>query len=132
VRVIYSSLDPNEVQGPIVAGPWGPVSLQGAQEDYIKLEDKLDAHVKALEREHQTTNRRRLRKQIERLDAELTRLHQALYPVAQNEGDDVEVIDTGVLSCRSSACPRQLTKQLAFQTLGFCPPCWNRASGKDS
>ena len=128
--MIYTDVDPYAPQGRTIIGAWGhPVNAESAKDDYVRLEDRIDRLIRALETTHETVARRRLRKQIDRYDAELTRLHQALYPAVQNTDD---VIESDVVSCRSVNCTDQLTRQVAFQTAGFCPPCWQIATGKAS
>lgn len=131
--MIYSSLDAHRNDGPTVTTAWGhAVSLDGAQQECERLEDKIDAYRAELSKQHDSATRRRLRSKLERFETEHDVLWRALNPVySDTEGYASAEFNPGCLQpCRSADCTNQLTKQLAFQTTGFCPPCWAKASGK--
>lgn len=131
VRVIYASLDEFNTNGPTVRTIWGhDVSLESAQDDLVRLQDKIDAYIGQLGMRIDTAQRRRLRAKLDALEREHDFLFRQVNPPAPNRDPAEENIPNrdAVVGCRSVDCRHQLTKSLAFQTSGFCPPCWTRAT----
>jgi hypothetical protein len=131
VRVIYASLDEFNSDGPKVRTIWGhDVSIESAQGDLVRLQDKIDAYLGQLSMRIDTAQRRRLRAKLDALEREHDFLFRQVNPPAPNRDEAEERIPNrdAVVDCRSSDCRNQLTKSLAFQTSGFCPPCWKRAT----
>ena len=129
--MIYSSLNEYDNDGPKVRTIWGhDISIESAQDDLTRLQDKIDAYIGHLNMKIDTAQRRRLRAKLDALDRELTFLFRQVNPPSLNTDEAEERIPNRdeILSCRATNCPHQLLKRLAFETSGFCPPCWRRAT----
>lgn len=124
--MIYSSLNEFESDR-VVRTIWGhDVPVGTARSDLERLEDKIDAYTRELNKQHDTAHRRRLRAKLERFEREHDFLFRALNPPSSS--DEEYVGPDTVQACRSTVCSNQLTRTLAYRTMGFCPPCWNVAT----
>ena len=134
VRVIYASLNEYDRDGPKVRTIWGhDMLLENAQDELVRLQDKIDAYIAQLSMRIDTATRRRLRAKLDSLEREHDFLFRQVNPPSQNRDESEPVINNrdAVTDCRSADCRHQLTKSLAFQTSGFCPPCWERAKNPE-
>lgn len=110
-----------------------PYSLEGAEEELERLQHKIDTRQAELGKRHDRVTERHNRRILDRLEAESDHLFAKLHP-AYLDGQGYVSADFNpgwIIPCRAGNCDNQLTRKLAHSTLGFCPPCWRQASGKD-
>lgn len=105
-------------------------TLEGAADELDRLEDRADELRHQLNMRNDRATKRRLQRRLARYEAESDHLHAALNPPCLNgEGYSGGAFNPGVIApCRSSNCSNRLTRSLAHRTLGFCPPCFERAT----
>ena len=129
--MIFASLDEYDPGGPMVRTIWGhDISVESAEDDLQRLEDKIDVHVAELNKQHDTATRRRLRARLDALDREHSSLFRQLNPPSLNESDGFENVpnNDAIRPCRSTSCGNSITKSLSFRTGGWCPPCFRIAT----
>lgn len=130
--MIFTSLDPHDYSGPTVKTIWGAeLTLDAAEQEIERLEEKIDAYLNELAKQHDSAHRKRLRRKLESLEAEHQVLWSATHPIYSDEdGLLCDGFNPGALvACRSTACNHYLLRSLAQSaTMGFCPLCWEKAS----
>lgn len=129
--MIFTSLDETPGDGPTVKTAWGhEISLDSAQQEVQRLQDRIDAYERELNKQHDSSTRKRLRAKLERYEREHDALWGALNPVWNDEtGYSSAQFDPGsLIPCRSASCSHQITRHVSFQTGGWCPPCFRIAT----
>jgi hypothetical protein len=127
---VFASMDEYDQQGPKVRTIWGhEISLESAESDLERMQDKIDVYVAELNKQHDSATRRRLRNRLDALEREHDFLWRQCHPAYIDGqgyvGDGPDLGDT--VECKAAECQHRLTKSLAFQTLGFCPGHFRRA-----
>lgn len=116
-----------------IEGFYGLVyTLEDAERELERLQEKADELRRQIDYPgHNNTMKRRLRKRLDRTEAESDKLHSALHPpYLDGIGYASDTFNPGtIVPCRASNCDNRLTRKLAHQLgLGFCPPCHEKAT----
>lgn len=89
-------------------------------DEYEKLDARLRETIATRDgrRLPSSIDRVRIERRIDLLDAELTRLHQAIHDIPNNS-----------LPCRTERCPEYVTERERYDMCGYCHECWRAARG---